>query len=88
MRILADLPETDITWLDQRAAELGTSRAALLRRAVRAFRDAERDWLEHGFGLWTRYGKGIDGGAFEAEVRAHWVRPQDVPGDGDRTAQG
>jgi len=72
MRILADLPESDIRWLDERAADLGKSRAALLREAVSAFRDRERDWLEQGFGLWTRYGQGADGQAFEAELRAQW----------------
>lgn len=74
MRILADLPDTDIAWLDARAAELGKSRAALLREAVSAFRDAERDWLEQGFGLWTRYGRGVDGAAYEGAIRAQWTR--------------
>lgn len=77
MRILADLPDSDIKWLDQRAAELGKSRAALLREAVSAFRANERDWLEQGFGLWTRYGKGIDGANYEGAVRAQWVRSAD-----------
>jgi hypothetical protein len=74
MRILADLPDTDIQWLDQRAAELGKSRAALLREAVTAFRAGERDWLEQGFGLWTRYGRGIDGAVYEDAVRGQWSR--------------
>ena len=74
MRILADLSDDDIKWLDARAAELGKSRAALLREAVSAYRAGERDWLEQGFGLWTRYGKGIDGAAYEGAVRAQWVR--------------
>lgn len=74
MRILADLPDDDIKWLDDRAAELGKSRAALLREAVAAFRAGERDWLEQGFGLWTRYGQGIDGAKFEGTVRAQWQR--------------
>jgi len=78
MRILADLPEADIKWLDERAAELGKSRAALLREAVSAWRDAQRDWLEQGFGLWTRYGMGIDGAAYEGAIRAQWQR--DEPG--------
>lgn len=74
MRILADLPEADIKWLDARAAELGKSRAALLREAVSAFRAGERDWLEQGFGLWTRYGRGVDGSDYEQAVRAQWAR--------------
>jgi hypothetical protein len=76
MRILADLPEDDIKWLDARAAELGKSRAALLREAVSAFRAGERDWLDQGFGLWTRYGKGIDGAEFQESARAKWLRKE------------
>ena len=79
MRILADLPDDDIKWLDERAAKLGKSRAALLREAVNAFRAGERDWLEQGFGLWTRYGKGIDGAAYEGAVRAQWARDKREP---------
>ena len=33
-RILADLPDDDIKWLDQLAAEQGKSRAAVVREAV------------------------------------------------------
>jgi len=72
MRILADLPDDDIRWLDDRAAELGKSRAALLREAVNAYRAAERDWVEQGFGLWTRFGRGADGGEYERALRAEW----------------
>lgn len=74
MRILADLPETDIAWLDARAAELGKSRAALLREVVAAYRAREKDWLEQGFGLWTRYGHGVDGADHERRLRAEWQR--------------
>ena len=74
MRILADLPDSDIQWLDERAAQLGKSRAALLRDAVSTYRAGERDWLEQGFGLWTRYGQGIDGAKYEGAIRAQWIR--------------
>lgn len=54
-RILADLPEDDIKWLDQLAHEQGKSRAALLREAVDAYRaESAADWIERGFGLWAR----------------------------------
>jgi hypothetical protein len=53
MRVLADLPEDDLAWLDERAAELGTSRAQLLREAVAAYRSqARRDGIECFFGIW------------------------------------
>jgi len=42
------------------------------RQAVNAFRASERDWLEQGFGLWTRYGRGIDGAEFERATRTEW----------------
>ncbi|HZV58649.1 MAG TPA: ribbon-helix-helix protein, CopG family [Sphingobium sp.] len=54
MRILADLPDDDIAWLDARAAELGTSRAQLLREAVAAYRaESRRDGLDAFFGIWA-----------------------------------
>lgn len=74
MRILADLPDDDIQWLDQQAAERGKSRAALIREAIAAYRAGERDWLEQGFGLWTKFGRGIDGKSYEAKVREQWSR--------------
>jgi len=58
MRVLADLPDDDIAWLDARAAQLGTSRAQLLREAVAAYRvDAKGDDLEAFFGVWAERGK-------------------------------
>ncbi|MEJ6009261.1 ribbon-helix-helix domain-containing protein [Novosphingobium aquae] len=72
MRILADLPDEDIAWLDSYAAEQGKSRAAVIRDAVTAYRSKHRDWLEQGFGLWTRYGQGADGAEYEAEIRKAW----------------
>lgn len=86
MRILADLPEQDVQWLDARAAERGKSRAALLREAVSAYRAAERDWLEQGFGLWTRYGQGADGAAYEQAIRADWTRADEGAGKGEAEA--
>ena len=37
-RILADLPDDDIKWLDRLAEEQGKSRAAVLREAVDWYR--------------------------------------------------
>lgn len=52
-RILVDLPDDDIQWLDRLAAEQGKSRAALLRDAVAAYRgDAGQDWIDQAFGIW------------------------------------
>jgi len=52
-RILVDLPDEDIKWLDRLAEEQGKSRAALLREAVGAFRGGgSANWIDRGFGLW------------------------------------
>jgi hypothetical protein len=56
-RILADLPDEDIKWLDQLAAEQGKSRASVLREAVVGYRaqtasSTGKDWLDIGFGAW------------------------------------
>lgn len=52
-RILADLPEADIKWLDRMAEEQGVSRASLLREAVSAFRsDSAKGGIEQYFGIW------------------------------------
>lgn len=77
-RILVDLPDSDLAWLDSVAAESGRSRAAVLREAVAAFRSANVDWLERGFGLWTLHGGGRDGDEFEETVRPRWSTSGDA----------
>lgn len=70
MRLLVDLAEDDVKWLDARAAELGLSRAALLREAVAAFRAAQADQgMERFLGLWARQGSADDGLAYERRLR-------------------
>jgi hypothetical protein len=77
-RILADLPDEDIKWLDQRAAEQGKSRASVLREAVSAYRaEVPKDWLEAGFGAWARHGITINPREYERHRRAEWTRPWD-----------
>ena len=77
-RILADIPDDDIKWLDARALEQGKSRASVLREAVQAFRtEGGEDWLEAGFGLWARHGIVIDPHEYERKRRAEWTRPWD-----------
>jgi len=52
-RILADLPEDDVKWLDRLAEEQGKSRAAVLREAVNAFRhENAKGGIERYFGIW------------------------------------
>ena len=80
-RILADLPDEDIKWLDQLATQQGKSRAAVLRDAVAAYRAEpiadDTDWIDRGFGLWTRHGMAYDPKEYDRKRRAEWTRPWD-----------
>ena len=77
-RILADLPDDDIKWLDQLAVEQGKSRASVLREAVSAYRaETPQNWIEAGFGAWkyrTDIGDAVD---WQRRERASWTRPWD-----------
>lgn len=78
MRTIVDIPEDDIRWLDRKAGELRTSRTALVREAVAAYRSqAPKDWLARGFGLWkdrTDIGDAVE---WQRRERASWTRPWD-----------
>ncbi len=82
-RILADLPEDDIRWLDQLASEQGKSRAAVLRDAVSSYKSEadplrNMDWLDIGFGAWkdrTDIGDSVE---WQRRERASWTRPWDA----------
>ena len=77
-RILADLPDEDIKWLDQLAAEQGKSRASVLREAVSAYRpQAPNDWIDQGFGAWKDRGDIGDSVEWQRRERASWTRPWD-----------
>ena len=77
-RILADLPDDDIRWLDRIAAEQKKSRAAVLREAVSAYRaEGPQDWIDRGFGLWkdrTDIGDAVE---WQRRERASSTRPWD-----------
>jgi hypothetical protein len=73
-RILADLPDEDLRWLDARAAELGKSRAAVLREAVSAYKaqspaDGNKDWITRGAGLWKDRRDIADGVSYQRAIR-------------------
>lgn len=81
-RILADLPDDDIKWLDQLAAEQRKSRASVLREAVSAYKAQKqpagsKDWLDIGFGAWkdrTDIGDSVE---WQRRERAGSTRPWD-----------
>ena len=81
-RILADLPDDDIKWLDQLAAEKGKSRASVLREVVAGYRaDAKpsgnKDWLDIGFGAWKNRTDISDSVEWQRRERAASTRPWD-----------
>ena len=81
-RILADLPDDDIKWLDRLAEEQGKSRAAVLREAVATSKaqsqpSSDKDWLDQAFGIWkdrTDIGDSVE---WQRRERASWTRPWD-----------
>lgn len=81
-RILADLSDADIRWLDEQAAREGKSRASVLREAVSAYRsgvtaDGGLAWLEEGFGAWQHRSDIGDPVDWQRRERASWTRPWD-----------
>ena len=77
-RILADLSDDDIKWLDRLAEEQGKSRASILREAVSAYRgETAKDSIEKYFGIWkdrTDIGDSVE---WQRRERASWTRPWD-----------
>jgi hypothetical protein len=81
-RILADLPDEDLKWLDQRAAELGKSRASVLREAVATYKAQSlspngTEWIERGFGAWKNRDDIGDAVEWQRRERASSTRPWD-----------
>ena len=77
-RILVDLPDEEIKRLDRIAHEQGKSRAQVLRDAVAAYQaqpaQGDGDWIERGFGLWSRHGISVDPHDYDRKRRAEWTR--------------
>jgi hypothetical protein len=75
MRVLIDLPDEDIQWLDRKAAELEISRAALVREIVAGFRvETGRQGIERYFGAWKDRAEIKDGLQFQRRARDEWDR--------------
>ncbi|WP_159978320.1 MULTISPECIES: CopG family transcriptional regulator [unclassified Novosphingobium] len=70
-RILADLPDEDIRWLDARAAQQGKSRASVLREAVSVYRaESSQDWIARGAGYWKNRDDIGDAVEYQRTLRA------------------
>jgi hypothetical protein len=81
-RILADLPDDDIKWLDARAAEQGKSRASVLREAVSTYKaqsepSSGKDWLDQAFGVWKDRADIGESVEWQRRERASGTRPWD-----------
>lgn len=75
MRVLIDLPNDDIDWLDRKAAEVGKSRAALVREVIATYRtEAGRRGIERHFGSWKARKGQLDGLEFQRRAREDWNR--------------
>ena len=82
MRTLISLPDDDVRWLDEKASREGRSRAAVVREAVSALRQADRPpddmaWLNDAFGVWARIGISVDPAEYDRKRRAESTRPWD-----------
>lgn len=70
MRFLADIPDSDVEWLDALAADQGVSRAELVRRAVAAYRaDSSGDAIDNAFGIWKDRDDIGDGLKYQRRLR-------------------
>ena len=81
-RILADLPDDDIKWLDAVAAQQKKSRAAVLRELVatskaQAEPASDHRWLDEAFGIWKHREDIGDAVEWQRRERASWTRPWD-----------
>lgn len=77
-RILADLPDEDIKWLDRLAEQQGKSRAAVLREAVNSYRGEQAaDGIERFFGIWKNRADIGDAVEWQRRERAGGTRPWD-----------
>lgn len=82
-RILADLPDDDIEWLDARAAEQGKSRASVLREAVATYKaqspaPGKKDWIERGAGYWKHRSDIGDPIEYQRSMREDRPRYEDL----------
>lgn len=71
MRTLVDIGEKEIEALDQMAVEKRVSRAALIRKAIKALLEKEASATsENAFGSWGASTK--DGLEYQEELRREW----------------
>ena len=72
MRMLVDLPETELEHLNALSRARHVSRAELIRQAVSGYLEQNRAGLEDSFGLWKK--KAVDGVKYQERLRSEWER--------------
>ena len=72
MRLLVDLPESDLAHLNDLSRARNTSRAQLIRTAVSEFLAQNKASLHESFGLWKD--RAEDGLSYERRLRSEWER--------------
>lgn len=71
MRTVIDIPDETVPVLDELAKRENTSRAALIRAAIRLYLASREPQTEdEAFGLWKEHGE--DGVDFQQRLREEW----------------
>ncbi len=75
MRTLVDIPEEDLTLLNQLSKQENTSRAELVRRAISAYlapRKRKASGIDEAFGIWADMKE--DALEYQERMRGEWDR--------------
>jgi metal-responsive CopG/Arc/MetJ family transcriptional regulator len=72
VRMLVDLPETELEELNALSRARKVSRAELIRRAVTGYLEQNRTGLKDSFGIWKE--RGVDGMKYQERLRGEWER--------------
>lgn len=70
MRMLVDLPETELEQLNELSRTRRVSRAELIRQAVAGYLEQNKVGIEASFGMWKK--KAVDGVAYQDKLRSEW----------------
>jgi metal-responsive CopG/Arc/MetJ family transcriptional regulator len=71
MRILVDVPKSDLELLDEVSKRRAVSRAELIRQAIHTSLVPYRQKMSHAaFGAWSQLSE--DGLAYQERIRAEW----------------
>lgn len=72
VRVSVDLPRDQIGALAKLGERVGSSRAALVRKAVAEYLERQPRSLDESFGLWRTQSEPEDGAAYQERLRREW----------------